>query len=86
MKWRLGIFIVIALIILAIGLADAWPFGRLAWWTRSPDPLDASFHSMPMYRPPRPVDPRMPVLDSVLPLSRDSNRHRAPHPRGWLRP
>ncbi len=41
--------------------------------------------TMPTYRPNFPVDPRMPVLDSELPLRRDTSAKRkrgAPH-RPW---
>jgi hypothetical protein len=77
MKWRLGIFIVVALILLIVGLA--WP-------RRAGQQPDASIQRMPVYVPPMAVDPRMPTMqDSTLPLGRDSSRRRAPPPRGWRR-
>jgi hypothetical protein len=76
MRWRVGILIVVALVLLLIGIR---------WRRRPADHLDASIQRMPVYRPPVPVDSRMPTLDSVLPLRRDSSARRSPPLRGWRR-
>jgi hypothetical protein len=76
----LGIALSVALVLLFVLVLV-----RVARLGRGAEHLDTEIHAMPVYRPRVVVDPRMPIIDSMLPLGRASVRRRAPPPRGWLR-
>jgi hypothetical protein len=83
MRWRIGIVVGIGIgVVIALASVVIVSSGR----HRSETPIDASPHGMPIFRSRAVVDPRMPVLDSMLPLSQDSaRRRRGPPLREWQR-
>jgi hypothetical protein len=76
---RRAILIVVAVIavVLALALASSW--GR----ARKDVADEGEGAQMPVYRPRAGIDPRMPLLDSGLPLRRDSTRRRARTLPAW---
>jgi hypothetical protein len=81
MRWRIGIVVGIGVVIAlaSVVIVSSGP-------GRSATPIDASPHGMPVFRSRATVDPRMPILDSMLPLSHGSARtRRGPPLRGWQR-
>ena len=68
-----------------VGLAVVVALFALDRWPRAPRPEEwsGSGHGMPIYRSRSVVDPRMPLLDSQLPLRRDPSAKR---PRAVPRP